>query len=69
MDSSKVTDLLGHEVTFGDTVVIARTGYRDLTVATVLKITPKGIQAEFKDWKGRPEKTYRQSRMFLKVAA
>lgn len=63
-------DLLGNEVAVGDTVVIAITGYREMTKATVMKITPKGIKAEWNT--GRKfspvEETFRQPRMFVKVS-
>ena len=72
MDTKQVIkDVLGQPVVAGDKVVISVTGYRDLQVAEVVKLTPKGIQAKTGvcKWSGADEKTYRSAGMFVKVAA
>lgn len=60
-------DLIGREVLVGDEVVIVRTGYRDMTVGVVVKLTPKGMKVKFKDWRGREEETFRAPDMVCKV--
>jgi len=70
-----IKDLLGQPVAVGDKVVISVTGYRDLTTATVTKLTPKGIQAAYRnprypeDSQWGVDKTQRSLGMFVKVAA
>lgn len=62
-------DLLGNPVAVGDRVVIARTGYRDLVPATVVKLTPKGIKAVFQTGHTYhpEEETFRAPEMFVKA--
>lgn len=73
MDTKQMKDMLGYEVQVGDKVVISRTGCRELLVATVTKLTPKGIKAKYRD-AHYPEdsrwaftETQRSLGMFVKV--
>lgn len=75
MDSPVIKDVLGAKVAIGDKVVLARTGYRDLLVAEVVKLTPKGIKARYRDVRFDAgshwafTETQRSMHQFVKVAA
>lgn len=61
-------DVIGQDVQVGDRVVITRTGYRDMAVGVVAKLTPKGCKVKFKNWRDEEEETFRDSCMIVKVA-
>lgn len=66
-----IKDILGQPVNVGDKVVVNLVGYRDMVVAEVIKLTPKGIRVKLPklDWRGKPEESQRGLGMFVKVPA
>ncbi|KQW02228.1 hypothetical protein [Rhizobacter sp. Root1221] len=62
-------DVAGQELAVGDSVAIAVTGYRTMTVGRITRFTPKGMKVVFKKPWGSygEEETFRDPQMVAKV--
>jgi len=66
----KHTDVAGQELEVGDSVAISVTGYRTMTVGTILRFTPKGMKVAFRNPFRHPaavEETFREPGMVAKI--